>query len=129
MQHAGEEGRRHLVLVEAFVDGDAMRGGGGGDAVRPQRLEAEAAHLRQLAAGEDALAEHQRHDAIEAEQRAGARHVGHRLGEAEVGGVHHLEQARRHRRIERDDLRHVVDVGVRALQALDQFLVGGRQRR
>ena len=99
VQHAGEEGRGHLFLVESFVDGDAMRGRGGGDAVRPQRLEAEAAHLRHLAAGEDALAEHQRHDAVETEQGAGARHVGHRLGEAEVGRVHHLEQARRHRRI------------------------------
>ena len=84
---------------------------------------------RQLAAGKDSLAEHQRHDAVEAEQGAGARHVGDRLCESEVGRVHHLEQARRHRRIGRDDLRDVFHVGGRALQALDQPLVGGRQRR
>ena len=56
-------------------------------------------HLRRIAVGEDSLAQHQRHDAIETEQRTGARHVGDRLGESEVGGVHQLEQARRHRRI------------------------------
>jgi hypothetical protein len=117
-----------LFLVEVFLDGDAARGGRGREAVRPQGLEAEATDLRDLAAGEDSLAEHQRHDAIEAEQGAGARHVGDRLGETEVSRVHDLEQARRHRRIHRDDVGDVFHVRGRALEALDQALVGRRQR-
>ena len=42
VQHAGEERGGDLFLVEVFLDGDAVRGGRGRDAVRPQRLEAEA---------------------------------------------------------------------------------------
>ena len=42
VQHAGEERGRDQVAVELFGDGDAMRGGGGGHAVVPQRVHAEA---------------------------------------------------------------------------------------
>ena len=79
VQHAGEKRGRDLVAVHVFRDGDAMRGGGRGHAVIPQRVHAEAFHLGRIAIGEDSLAQHQRHDAVEAEQRTGARHVGDRL--------------------------------------------------
>ena len=79
VQHAGEECGRDQFAVQVLGDGDAMRGGGRGHAVLPQRIHAEAFDLGRIAVGEDSLAQHQRHDAVEAEQRAGARHVGDRL--------------------------------------------------
>ena len=121
MQHAGEERRRDLVAVQLFGDGDAMRGGGGGHAVMPQRVHAETFHLGRIAVGEDSLSEHQRHDAIEAEQGAGARDVGDRLLQAEVRGVHELEQARGHRRIRGDHVRDVLDAGVRLRSVSTSF--------
>ena len=69
-----------------------------------------------------------RHDAIEAEQGAGARHVRDRFGEAEVRRVHDLEQSRRHRRVHGDGVGDVLHVRGRAPEALDQSLVRGGQR-